>query len=92
MSLTDDSCTMIWSYVWYVDKARIHSFLDIEEENHRFVIDFFLEGCLLSEKRPTFAFFCLSGFGSINVDSQESELPMVFNMFVNMFGIAEELG
>ena len=68
------------------------SFLDIEEEKSRFVIDFFWNGDFCLKNDQHLPFFCLSGFGSINVDSQESELPMVFIMFVNMFGIAEELG
>ena len=37
-------------------------------------------------------FFFLSWFGFIDFDSQESESSMMFNMFVNMFWIAEGFG
>ena len=43
----------------------------------------------LSKKATQSFLFCLNGFGFINFESQESEFPMVFNMFVNMFWIAE---
>ena len=44
------------------------------------------------KKRQYFVFFCLNGFGFIIFESQESEFPIVFNMFVYMFWIAEGFG
>ena len=53
---------------------------------------FLCKGAFSPKRQHNFAFFCLNGFGFINFESQESEFPMVFNMFVNMFWIAEGLG
>ena len=47
---------------------------------------------LVPKSNNILPFFCLNEFGIINFESQESEFPMVFNMFVNMFWIAEGFG
>ena len=51
-------------------------------------IVFLCKGALSPKK----AFCCLNGFGFINLEAQESKFPMVFNMFLNMFWIAEGFG
>ena len=53
---------------------------------------FLCKGAFSPKKCIKFAFFCSSGSGFINFDSQKSKFPMMFNMFVNMFWIAEGLG
>ena len=48
---------------------------------------------LLPKSCKIFRFlFCLNGFGFINFESQKRGFPIVFNMFVNMFWIAEGFG
>ena len=47
---------------------------------------------LALKKMPQFCLICLSGSGFINFDSQESKFPVIFNMFVSMFWIAEGFG
>ena len=42
--------------------------------------------------QPNLVFFCLNWFAFVNFESKESEFPMAFNMFVNMFWIAEGFG
>ena len=80
-----------WPYVWYVKEAKTHSCQDLEKKRGM-ELYFLCKGAFSPTKWHNFALFCLNGFGFINFESQESEFPIVLNMFVNMFYIAEGFG